>query len=310
MKCTRREFLHSTTAVACGITLASCAKEVDSGLLLPRENTLPAGLIVATGSEPQAMLRAAINELGGLSNLIQKGDTVLVKPNIAFDRTPEQAANTNPDLVGEMVKLVVAAGAGEVVVLDHTLAKAQLTYERSGIAAAAKEAGARVVYVRGKTDPRFRNTVFPEGKITKSWGVHSIVRQADVFINMPIVKHHVVARATVGLKNLMGLAGGNRGEWHTNLADRICDINQRVRVDLTVVDGFRVLARNGPTGGNLKDVVEKRTIAVSTDRVAVDAFGVTLLDMDPNDIPAIAEAARRGMGQIDLAKVDVQNVSA
>ena len=131
-----------------------------------------------------------------------------------------------------------------------------------------------------------------------------------MFINMPIVKHHVIARATVGLKNLMGLAGDNRGLWHTDLANRICDINQRVRVDLTVVDGFRVLVRNGPTGGNLKDVVEKRTIAVSTDRVAGDAFGATLLDMDPNDIPAIVDDARRGMGQIDLEKIDVQNVSA
>jgi uncharacterized protein (DUF362 family) len=256
------------------------------------------------------MLRTAINELGGLGNLIQKGDTVLVKPNMSFDRTPEQAANTNPDLVGEMVKLVVAAGAREAVVLDHTLASAQLAYKRSGIEAAAKEAGARVVYVRGGTDPRFRDTVFPDGKVTTLWAVHDIVRRADVFINMPIVKHHVVARVTVGLKNLMGLAGGNRGLWHTDLANRICDINQRVRVDLTVVDGFRVLARNGPTGGNLKDVVEKRTIAVSTDRVAGDAFGATLLDVDPNDVPAISEAARRDMGQIDLAKVNIQRVNA
>ena len=112
MTCTRREFLHSTSAAVCGMTFASCGREdkpaVDSGLLLARANSLPAGLIVATGSDPRAMLRTAINELGGLSNLIQKGDTVLVKPNIAFDRTPEQAANTNPDLVGEMVKLVLA----------------------------------------------------------------------------------------------------------------------------------------------------------------------------------------------------------
>jgi len=300
----------AATAVAYGLTLTGCAGRDKPGLLEPRENNLPAGLVVAKGSDPRAMVRAALGEMGGLGKLIQPGETVLVKPNIAFDRTPEQAANTNPELVAEIVTLALDAGADRVVVLDHTLADPRLSYEHSGIASAAKEAGARVEFVRGKEDPRFRTIEFPEGEITRSWPVHDVVRRADVFINVPIVKHHIVAKATMGLKNLMGLAGGNRGEWHTQLAKRICDMNQRVRVDLTVIDGFRVLVRNGPTGGNLKDVVEKNTVAVSTDRVAADAYAATLLEFDPKDVPAIVEASRRGMGQIDLAKVDIHEVTA
>jgi len=316
MRYTRREFIRHTSAVTttvCGMTLAGCGREnggdIESGLLVPRKNSLPEGLVVVKGSDPAAMVRAGIEELGGLEKLVQPADTVLVKPNIGFNRTPEQAANTNPEVVGEVVRLALAAGAGEVIVLDHSLHDIRAAYDRSGIAAAAGEAGANVLYVRGKEDRRFQTIPFPEGKVTKSWPVHDIVQRADVLINVPVVKDHNVARATVGLKNMMGLAGGNRGQWHTDLADRICDMNQRVRVDLTVMDGFRVMVRHGPTGGSVKDVVEKRTIAMSTDQVAVDAYGATLLELDPNEVPAVAEASRRGMGQIDLTTIDIQELS-
>jgi len=314
MRYTRRQFLCKGSAAAAGaygMALTACERgpAVDSGLLLARENTLPQGLVAATGSDPRAIVRAALDEFGGLGQLIQPDDTVLVKPNIGFDRTPAQAANTNPDVVSEVVRLAIEAGAGEVIVLDHTLHDVRIAYEHSGIAAAAEDAGARVVHVRGKTDPRFRTVEFPEGKVTKSWPVYKVVWDADVLINVPIVKHHNLAKATMGLKNMMGLAGGNRGEWHTDLADRLCDMNQRVRVDLVVLDAFRVMVRHGPTGGSLNDVEDRRTVAVSADQVAIDAYGAGLLDMEPAEVPAVAEAARRGMGQIDLAKVDIHEIT-
>jgi len=304
--------MAATTAAVCSSAFVSCGKgrvAEDSGLLVPRDNELPSGLFVARGKDPRALVRAAVKKMGGLGLLVKKGDTVLVKPNIGWNRTPEQAADTNPDVVAAVVELVRQAGADKIIVLDHTCADPRASYQNSGIGPAAKEAGARVIYVRGAKDRRFVDIAFPQGKITKSWPLHAMITQADVLINIPVVKHHAEAVATMGLKNMMGLAGGNRGIWHTDLANRICDMNQRVRVDLTVLDGYRVLLRNGPTGGSLADVAERHTLAVSTDQVAADAFGATLLDMKAEDVPAIVEAASRAMGQMDLAEVDVTEIS-
>ena len=78
-------------------------------------------IVVAKGDDPAAMVRAAMDAYGGMGRFVKKGDVVLVKPNIAFDRVPEQAGCTNPEVVGELVRMCLKAGASKVKVYDRTV---------------------------------------------------------------------------------------------------------------------------------------------------------------------------------------------
>jgi uncharacterized protein (DUF362 family) len=255
-------------------------------------------VVVAEKDKPAELVRKAIKALGGMSRFVKKGNRVLIKPNIAFARPPEGAANTNPEVVAELVQLCFEAGAKEVIVLDYTLDPARITYEMSGIAKAAEAKGARVVYV----SPRdFVPIEVPKGKILSAYDVRVLkqVLDADVFINVPIAKTHGSARLTLGMKNLMGIIQ-DRGAWHRSgdLHQCIADFVTAVKPHLTVIDAIRILASGGPKGPGR--VEQKDTIIASTDIVAADAYATTLFGLTPNDVPHIIKAAELGVGVADL----------
>lgn len=317
-KVTRRRFLAEGSLVCAGGAAfalgvcSQCGTPKPGGELKlkpPKQNSLTRDTVVARGSNPSEITEAAIAALGGLEKLVTSGDIVIVKPNIAWDRTPEQAANTNPEVVAAIVKLALKAGAGEVHVFDHAINDARLTYKSSGIAEAARRAGAKVGYVRGKDDPRFRDMSIPNGVIMPHWGLHDMLTRATVLINVPIAKHHNLTRLSLGLKNLMGLAGGDRGTWHPDIAKRLADLSSAVNVDLTVMDAFRILVDHGPTGGSLDDVKETRQVIASVDPVAVDSYAATLFGIKGNEIGYIQEAYERGLGEMELSKVNLKEVT-
>jgi uncharacterized protein (DUF362 family) len=263
-------------------------------------------VVVAEKDKPAELVRKAIKALGGMSRFVKKGNRVLIKPNIAFARPPEGAANTNPEVVAELVQLCVEAGAKEVIVLDYTLDPARITYEMSGIAKAAEAKGARVVYV----SPRdFVPIEVPKGKILSAYDVRVLkqVLDADVFINVPIAKTHGSARLTLGMKNLMGIIQ-DRGAWHRSgdLHQCIADFVTAVKPHLTVIDAIRILASGGPKGPGR--VEQKDTIIASTDIVAADAYATTLFGLTPNDVPHIIKAAELGVGVADLKRVKIVKV--
>jgi uncharacterized protein (DUF362 family) len=263
-------------------------------------------VVVAEKDKPAELVRKAIKALGGMSRFVKKGNRVLIKPNIAFARPPEGAANTNPEVVAELVQLCFEAGAKEVIVLDYTLDPARITYEMSGIAKAAEAKGARVVYV----SPRdFVPIEVPKGKILSAYDVRVLkqVLDADVFINVPIAKTHGSARLTLGMKNLMGIIQ-DRGAWHRSgdLHQCIADFVTAVKPHLTVIDAIRILASGGPKGPGR--VEQKDTIIASTDIVAADAYATTLFGLTPNDVPHIIKAAELGVGVADLKRVKIVKV--
>ena len=263
-------------------------------------------VVVAERGKPAELVRKAIKALGGMGKFVKKGNRVLIKPNIAFARPPEGAATTNPEVVAELVRLCFEAGAKEVIVLDHTLDPARITYEMSGIAKAAQAQGARVVYV-GRQD--FVPVEVPKGKILSAYDVRVLrqVLDADVFINVPIAKTHGSARLTLGMKNLMGVIQ-DRGSWHRSgdLHQCIADFVTAVKPHLTVIDAIRILASGGPKGPGR--VEQKDTIIASTDIVAADAYATTLFGLTPNDVPHIIKAAELGVGVADLKRVKIVKV--
>lgn len=84
------------------------------------------------------------------------------------------------------------------------------------------------------------------------WSFYQPALDADRLINLPVAKHHSISRLTVGMKNIMGVIGGNRGTLHRNIAEALVDINLVIHSDLTIVDATRILIANGPQGGGLK----------------------------------------------------------
>lgn len=263
-------------------------------------------LVVAENGSPQELTRAAISLLGGMGKFVKKGDRVLVKPNIAFNRRPEQAATVHPEVVKTLVQLCYQAGAGRVIVEDHTCHNWRMTYKTSGIEKAAREAGA---IVRDASQRRLYQEVdIPRGKVLKRCLVLRDVLDADVVINVPIAKVHGSAKVTLSMKNLMGIIW-DRGYFHrTNLHQCIADLSTRIRPALTLLDATRILTTRGPSGPG--KVVELRKVVAGVDPVAVDAYGTALLGFKGRDIPHILLAHQMGVGEVDLGKVSIKKVDA
>jgi len=268
-----------------------------------RLDTGEAGRIAVTGGEgPAANLRRALAPLGGIERFVRRGEKVAIKPNCAWDRTPEQAANTDPELVAELVRLCLAAGAASVVVVDNSCNDPERTFARSGIGGAARAAGATVLH-QGNAGTV---TLDLGGSELGEWQVLEPLVEADRVVNVPIVKHHSLSRATLGMKNWMGAVVGRRNAMHQRIEQCSAELGAAFRPTLTVVDATRVLTGGGPTGGSLDLVRTLDQVAVSTDPVAADAWGASLLELGPHELPHLEIAARLGLGTADWASVRVE----
>jgi uncharacterized protein (DUF362 family) len=280
-------------------TLALAAKH---GHTIAVDPKLPE-MAVITGDDPAQLARQAVEELGGIRRFIARGDVVLVKPNIGWDRTPEQAANTNPEVVAEIIRQCSNAGAKRVIVTDVSCNDPRRCFQRSGIAEAAQRVGAEVVL----PDPARFKEVDIQGEILRAWPVLDLFLNADKIINIPIAKHHSLTGTTLGMKNWYGMLGGPRHQLHQKIHESLVDLADFVRPTLTVIDCYRILIRNGPTGGNLQDVLLKKTLVAGTDPVALDAYvAKAFWNLEASSLPYLKMAANRGLGTYEFEKVRTQ----
>lgn len=297
----RREFLKLATIS--GFSLSIPVK-LDT-LLNTAEASKNSAIVVAHGESPSKITRSAIDAFGGIKKFISRGDIVVIKPNMAWDRLPEQAANTNPDVVAEVVKLCYEAGAKKVKVFDRTVNDPRRCYVQSGIAQTARAAGAEVSYV----DERKFKDMKINGHALKTWPLYTEVFEADKIINIPIAKQHGLANITMAMKNWMGVMGGTRNQIHQRLDESLADLALVIKPTLTVLDAVRILTANGPQGGNLADVKMLNTVIVGVDQVAVDSFGATLFGKKGSDLGYVRIAAEAGLGTMDLSKVDIKRIN-
>ncbi len=254
------------------------------------------------GDSPALITREALSSLGGVKRFVSRGDVVVVKPNIGWDRTPKLAACTNPEVVKTLVELCFDAGAKEVKVMDNPCNPARRTYVRSGISAAAKEAGAKVLF----PNPHRLKKMALKGEWLREWEVYTDFVEADKIINVPIAKTHSLSRLTMGMKNWLGALGGNRNQLHQKLDKAIIDLAAFFKPCLTVLDGYRILIRNGPQGGRVSDTKLYKTVVAGVDYVAVDAAGATFFDLRPQELPYLRVAHQKGFGEIDLEKLIIE----
>jgi len=261
-------------------------------------------LAVVRGTNVEKMVRAAVDRIGGMTRFVSTNDKVLLKPNAAWDRQPEQAANTNPAVVGALVKLCFEARAAEVWVTDVSVNDPYRCFARSGIEDATKRAGGKIKFT---SENDFVLTDL-KGESLKVWPVSAFYHEADKLINIPVVKHHSLSKCTIAMKNLYGSLGGQRNRLHQDINTAITDLATAIRPTLTVIDATKVLRRNGPTGGNLSDVSIGNTVIAGTDMVAAESYALRFLDLKVGDIPFIAMAEKRGIGISDLKLLNVVEI--
>ena len=309
---TRRQFLKLTGATAAGVALfgAGCTAqptETSDRRQPPAPTGDQAYLSIARGSDPAVSTGAALAALGGIERFVRSGDDVIIKPNICVDyHPPEYAATTNPTVVATLVTLCLGAGARRVRVMDTPFGGTpESAYAVTGIEEAVRAAGGEMEVM---SPVKFTEFPIPEGRDITAWEVYRDVLEADALINVPIAKHHSLARLSLGCKNLMGVIA-DPPQFHRNLGQRVADLASLVRPTLTVVDAVRILIAHGPTGGSLNDVQQTNTIIASHDIVAADAWAATLFGLTGPDIGYVRAAAEMGLGTIELEEIKIEEIN-
>jgi uncharacterized protein (DUF362 family) len=296
----RRQFIEVAGKGTLAFTVLSAAG-FQRVLAQPR---YPDAVWIENG-EPAQLLHSALNEFGGMSTFISRGDVVVVKPNIGWDRAPQYAADSNPDLIAEVIKACYQAGAKTVKVFDRTCNNSRRCYKNSQIEEKARAVDADVSQIR---DEKFVDIAIKDGKLISTWSIYKDYLEADKIINVPIAKHHSMSRVSLGIKNLMGVMGGNRGSLHSDFDIKITDITSHILPTLTIMDAYRILTANGPVGGNLAQVKLARTLimspcVVTADYLTLDLFGITV-----QEVGHVKAAIDRGMNKYDLKKLNLKKV--
>jgi len=306
----RRDFFKSAAAVglasvfrtnALGSTLNSTASGNNMAVQSAPD------LVAVMGGEPAAMLTRALKELGGIGHFVKKGYKVVIKPNIGWDRKPELAANTNPELVGTLVRLCKSAGASEVVVFDHTCHD----WKKSGIEKAVTDAGGKMV--PGNDETYYTEIELPRGVNLKKTKIHKSIVECDVWFNVPVLKHHGGAKNSIAMKNLMGIVW-ERGFFHGHdLHQCIADIATYHKAPaLNIVDAYRIMKSNGPQGKSESDVATLKSLIISPDFVAADTASMKLFSQvqptEIKDVRYIALAEKLKVGTQNIESLNVKRI--
>jgi len=304
----RRDFLKKSILLGAAVGAAQSTIGNFSNLFARDRVLTPKGydLVAIKGGEPHIMFDKAIESFGGMKAFVKKGQTVVLKPNIGWDVTAERAGNTNPLLVKQIIKHCFNAGAKDVYVFDHTCDYWKKCYSNSGIESAVKDAGGKIV--SGESEGYYHDVEVKSGSVLKNAKVHELILNSDVFINVPILKHHGSSGITIGMKNLMGVVWDRRF-WHqNNLQQCIADFASYRKPDLTIVDAYNVMKRNGPKGVSKEDIITMKSLIISRDIVAADAAAAKLFGTEPEKVDYIRIANQMKLGVMDLNKLSINRI--
>jgi uncharacterized protein (DUF362 family) len=302
----RREFLRKSVSAGfvAGTTLSLAGNNLFGAGLSEKQK--PYDLVAVRGGEPEIMFDRAIEAMGGMQAYVKPGQSVLVKPNVGWDVVPENGANTNPELVKRIIEHCLKAGAREVLVFDNTCDNWRRSYQNSGIEAAVNAAGGRMR--PGNVESLYRDVAIPGGRRLKEGKIHQLVDETDVFINVPVLKHHGGAQITIALKNLMGIIWDRRYMHRNDLQQCIADLATYRKPDLNIVDAYRVMMQNGPRGVSGDDIVMMKSLIISPDMVAADTAAARLFGATPAQIGHIRIAHEMGIGNMELESQSIHRI--
>jgi uncharacterized protein (DUF362 family) len=264
--------------------------------------------LVAISGEPVAATRKALEAMGGISRFVKKGQRVVLKPNMSFSRTPDFSATTHPLVVATAAQACIEAGAQQVLILDHTLQRAEFCLERTGIRDACKNIpGVHVLALQEKKF--FHEIKIPQGKVLERVEVMKEILDNQVLINIPVAKSHSATNVSLGMKGLMGLIW-DRESFHSqyNINQAIADLATVIKPQLTILDATRALASGGPGGPG--EVKKPNLVIAGIDPVAVDSYGVTVVpwygqNFKGRQVEHLLVAYQRGLGKIDIDQLKI-----
>lgn len=306
----RRDFFRAGAAVtlATGLNFEKLNAALESNNMIVEAAP---DMVAVMGGEPAAMLDKALEALGGISRYVKKGQSVVIKPNIGWDKKPDFAANTNPELISALVKKCLSAGAKKVTVFDHTCDNWQKCYQSSGIEQAAKAAGATVA--PGNDEVYYKTVALPKGVKLKSTKIHQALIEADVWFNVPVLKNHGGAKMSIAMKNYMGIVW-DRGFFHDNdLQQCIADIcTWEKKPALNIVDAYRCMRKHGPQGRSVSDTAVLKSLIISTDIVAADVAAIKMFNqvekMDIDSVGHIANGEKLKLGTQNIDKLNIKRI--
>jgi uncharacterized protein (DUF362 family) len=305
----RRDFLKTSAAVGvAALTFDKLQAAVSANTLMVE--AVP-DMVAVMGGEPAQLLERALKEMGGIEKYVKKGQSVVIKPNIGWDKKPDFAANTNPELVETLIKQCFKAGAKSVTVFDHTCDNWQKCYENSGIKKAAEAAGATVL--PGNDEIYYKEVKIPRGIKLKSTKIHQALLDADVWFNVPVLKNHGGAKMSIAMKNYMGIVW-DRQFFHSNdLQQCIADTcTWQKKPALNIIDAYRCMRKNGPQGRSVSDTSLLKALIVSTDIVAADTAAIGLFNqvekMEINQVGHIANGENLKLGTQKIEKLNVKKI--
>jgi len=299
----RRDFLKQDMLWSAGITTVIPSFRIVPELLALEKQ--PPLVSHAKGKDYYKLVARVLEPLGGIGRFVKTGENVVIKPNIAWDRNTDQAANTHPLVVKALVELCLDAGAQKVLVFDRTCNEERRCYVNSGIQEAMQTIQNNRLKFFHPDSRKFVPVDIKRGKAIKRLEIYKDALEADTYINVPVAKHHSLSTLTLGLKNSMGVLGGNRGQMHHNLGQKLADLATVIRPKLTLIDATRILLRNGPQGGNTDDVEILDTVIASADPVACDAYATTLFNLQPEEIESTVADYKLGLGEMDLSRMQI-----
>lgn len=306
----RRDFIKTSAVASAAMTLnfESLHAALESNSMVVEASP---EMVAVMGGEPDEMLSKALEALGGIGNFVKKGQKVVIKPNIGWDRVPELAANTNPLLIKALVKQCLSAGASKVTVFDHTCDNWVKCYATSGMKKAVSEAGGQLVPAN---DEKYYKTVsLPNAVNLKSTKIHQALLEADAWINVPVLKNHGGAKLSCAMKNLMGIVWDRKYFHGNDLQQCIADIcTWEKRPVLNVVDAYRMMFRNGPQGKSEADVSTLKSIIVSPNIVAIDTAALKLFNqVEKLDLAAVGHIGKGqslNLGTTNLKEVSIKRI--
>ncbi|HLD35111.1 MAG TPA: DUF362 domain-containing protein [Planctomycetota bacterium] len=315
----RRQFLKSLSVLGVGVATSNylkvrgqdqkpddAKKSAEGGSASGGKPEPKPMVAVVEGNKPAEITLAALGILGGIDKFVKKDSVVVLKPNIAWEKPMELAATTNPEIVLTVAKECFKAGAKKVKIVERVCNDPKKCFQICGFENTFQKSG--VEFVLLTNDPKeYKEVKIPNGKELQSILIAKDVLECDTFINIPIAKHHATAKLTLGIKNLMGIVGVDRRLLHHNLGQKMADILSAIKPHLTIIDAYRVLVRNGPTGGNPKDVAAVRKVIASVDTVAADSYACTLkpFSLEGKNVSCVQAAYDMGLGEMNLDKIDI-----
>lgn len=318
----RREFLiRSAKAGVCALSASAIAYKVydpegpDRSQTSLQNIVLPdfsitdqkGRMAIVHGKDRIETIRMAFNALGGIENFIKPGDRVLLKVNAAFASPPALCATTNPQLIAEVAGLCLKAGASQVLVSDNPINDPASCFRLTGIEEAVISSGAKLILPK---ESLFQPITVEKGKLIRNWPLlYEPLKNINKLIGIAPLKDHHRSGASMTMKNWYGLLGGRRNIFHQDIHGIITELAMMVKPTLVILDGTTSMMSNGPTGGSLSDLKETDIMIVSTDQVAADAFGATLLQRKIQELPYIAKAQAAGAGSTDYGSLKLEKVS-